>query len=159
MFYVETTFSSALSLNAGRTKQERNKKMAPRCMSPQESGTRLFLKTLSPGWSTLLATTCLGDELGECHDYKEYDDSEGCRIVVERLLKRERSAIGIHRTWFDISAFDKLVDEDIHAALQVVDFFYDCDVGIHSAAYECELDEEEIEEGLAYIQMLRQEGV
>ena len=146
------------SFSERRTKQK-TRNMAPRCTSPQESGTRLFLKSLSPGWSTLLATTCLGDELGECHDYKEYDDSEGCRIVVEHLLKRERSAIGIHRTWFDISAFDRLVDEDIHAALQVVDFFYDCDVGIRSAAYECELDEEEIEEGLGHIQMLRKGSI
>lgn len=125
----------------------------------QAAEVKHFLKSLSLGWSTLVATTCLGDELGACKDYKEYDESEGCRIVVEKLLKRERSAIGIYRTWFHWATFDKLVDEDVHAALRVVDFFSECDLGIESAAYECELDEEEIEEGLVHIQMLRKERV
>jgi len=117
-----------------------------------EAVARGFLRASAPGLGVLLTTTELADEIAACGADDPYDDSVGCAIVLHRLLRHERSAIGITRAWFDDIAFEQLLHEkegDLTAALEVVRFLVGCDICLHQAGRECDMDEDDIETGCA----------
>lgn len=120
-------------------------------MTADEATARAFLRESAPGLGVLMTTTGLADEIAAWGVDNPYDDSVGCTIVLRQLLRYERSAIGFARAWFDDIAFEQLLQEKggLSAALEVIRFLVDCDVCLHQAGRECDIDEEDIEAGCA----------
>jgi len=109
-----------------------------------------FVCSISGGIRTLMAVSYRADEIGaitDADDNDEDDDFERSEKYIKRnILSYKQSAIGLHRYWFSVIKFERMIEyEDYVIVKRILSYLDSIDFGIKRILDEASLSYDDMD--------------